>query len=112
MLTLFGAVLAITSIIAVSLVFREVRTKHLNIWMGAHLQAQLRKGSGNEESSSARTIHILFCVVDHFEPVAEGSTIEQERERMHDWLNRYPALARRHRDPDCSLSYRGPYCHE
>jgi len=92
--------IAFIAAIAGGIVIHEVRAKHLNIWMGAYLQARLRKVSRDEESSSASTTHILFCVVDHFEPVAEGSTIEQERERMRDWLTRYPALARRHRDSD------------
>jgi hypothetical protein len=86
--------------IAIGIVFHEVRAKHLNIWMGAYLQARLRKACGLEAPPSVNPVHVLFCVVDHFEPVAEGSTIEQERERMRDWLTRYPALARRHRDSD------------
>jgi hypothetical protein len=39
-------------------------------------------------------------MVDHFEPISLGSTREQERERMRDWLERYPALAARHKDSD------------
>ena len=42
--------------------------------------------------------HILFCMVDHFEPVSQGSTQEEERARMRTWLEQYPRLAARHRD--------------
>ncbi|WP_447986167.1 hypothetical protein [Nitrospira sp. Nam74] len=93
-------VTGLIAIIAGGIVWHEVRVKHLNIWMGTYLRARLRKACGFEGASSVTPVHVLFCIVDHFEPVAEGSTVEQERERMRDWLTRYPALARRHKDSE------------
>jgi hypothetical protein len=93
-------VTGLTAMIAGGIVWHEVRAKHLNIWMGTYLRARLRKVCGLEASPSGSPVHVLFCVVDHFEPVSEGSTVEQERERMRDWLTRYPALAQRHKDSD------------
>src|SRR6478735_5635888 len=92
-------VTALIGITAASIVLHEVRTKNLNIWAGTYLRAKLRKYCRFKVSSMS-PVHILFCVVDHFEPVAEGSTPEQERERMCDWLTRYPVLARQHKDSD------------
>ena len=45
-------------------------------------------------------VHVLFCMVDHFEPISAGSTREQQRARMRQWLERYPILARKHLDSD------------
>jgi len=43
-------------------------------------------------------IHILFCFVDHFEPISAGSTLEQQRHRMRKWTEQYPLLAAQHKD--------------
>jgi hypothetical protein len=43
-------------------------------------------------------IHILFCLVDHFEPGAGGASIKIERERMRTLLTKYPLLAGKHKD--------------
>jgi hypothetical protein len=73
--------------------------RSLEIWLGRYLRQRLgavvsRRGAGLPR-------HLLFCVVDHFEPVANGSRdVERERKRMQAWRDGYPALARRHRDSD------------
>ncbi len=73
--------------------------RSLEIWLGQYLRQRLarrfsaRRGCGPQ--------HLLFCVVDHFEPVAYGSsTVERERHRMRAWMEGYPVLARRHWDSD------------
>lgn len=44
------------------------------------------------------TTHVFLCVVDHFEPQVGRPGREKARERMEDWLQRYPKIARGHRD--------------
>ena len=79
---------------------REIRRKHVMIWLVPYLVRRWRLSFGTKSSPENGPIHILFCIVDHFEPISAGSTREEERARMRDWLDRYPKLAARHRDSD------------
>src|SRR2546423_10767374 len=79
---------------------REIRRKHMMIWLVPYLVRRLRLSFGAKPSLENGPIHVLFCIVDHFEPISAGSTREEERARMRDWLDRYPTLAARHRDSD------------
>ena len=45
-----------------------------------------------------RPIHILFCMVDHYEPGTGGVCAETEQERVDLLLSVFPGLADRHRD--------------
>jgi hypothetical protein len=47
---------------------------------------------------NAKPVHILFCMVDHYEPGTGGVTQEVERERVQELLDKYPGLARNHKD--------------
>ena len=53
------------------------------------------------------TTDILLCVVDHFEPSVGQPAREIARERMADWLDRYPKIAERHRDADGRMPAHG-----
>ena len=76
----------------------EIRRKHIINWLRPYLILKWNQLCASKRKSSGYTTHILFCVVDHFEPISYGSTREQERARMNDWICRYPVLAGRHRD--------------
>ena len=45
-----------------------------------------------------KPIHIMFCLVDHFEPGSHGATTQIEIARMTELLTKYPKLADRHKD--------------
>ena len=79
-------------------VVREVRRLYLYIWVPGYLQQRVLNQRAKQSASKGRETHVLFCMVDHFEPVSHGSTQEVERLRMRTWLERYPQLASRHRD--------------
>jgi hypothetical protein len=100
---LTAMLLAITSLAiaaVVSVGMRDIYQKHLYIWVGEFFRRRryLRKIMNSVSPSLDR--HILFCLVDHFEPISAGSTRDEERARIQDWLKRYPILARKHRDSD------------
>lgn len=44
--------------------------------------------------------HVMFCMVDHFEPGAGGVPRDIQMQRMRDLMTQYPRLADRHRDAD------------
>jgi hypothetical protein len=72
--------------------------RSLDIWLLPYLRQQTR--SKLKKSVTGGLQHIIFCLVDHFEPVSMGSTIDDERRRMRAWTTGYPLLARRHWDSD------------
>src|SRR5207247_7983537 len=84
-------------VLGVLILMFEVRKKHVSAWIGGYWRHQLRP---KHVPLPGECTQILFCMVDHFEPISAGSTKEQERKRMRDWLERYPALAHRHKDSD------------
>jgi hypothetical protein len=70
--------------------------RSLEIWLGSYLRDLFRKRRGD---SRANPTHVIFCLVDHFEPIACGrSAPERERRRMRAWMEGYPRLAARHWD--------------
>lgn len=86
--------------VIVLVVMQEIRRKHVAIWLGSYLVRRLRVSFSDKAARKESPTHVVFCVVDHFEPISDGSTREVERTRMWDWINRYPVLASRHRDSD------------
>src|SRR6266511_582951 len=93
--------LIVSALLVVSLiVVREARQRHIGIWLGAYLEQRWRRVRAFDQSTQEGPTHILFCMVDHFEPISAGSTHEQQRGRMRQWLERYPNLARKHLDSD------------
>ena len=76
----------------------EFRRKHLGIWFLEFLRQQKRRARVIGNGDQMGPMHVLFCFVDHFEPIRIGSTREQHRERMRQWVERFPVLALRHRD--------------
>ncbi len=76
----------------------ELRRKHVHLWLGSYLSQRARVRHVRREALARAPIHVLFCVVDHFEPISSGSTKDQERARMRAWRDGYPRLAGRHHD--------------
>ena len=79
-------------------VVQEVRRLYLLVWMPGYFRQRSRNQQAKQSARKLGMTHILFCMVDHFEPVSQGSTQEEERARMRTWLEQYPRLAARHRD--------------
>jgi len=75
----------------------QIYRRNAHIWVGSYLRAQL---SPAPPSPAGEPVHILFCVVDHYEPLWHGADERLARERVERWLRDYPPLADRHRDGD------------
>jgi len=43
-------------------------------------------------------IHILFCMVDHYEPGTGKASVKIEKKRVNELLEKYPSLANKHKD--------------
>ncbi len=66
---------------------------------GALHSSQAHLGKSNVALSNG-TIDIFICIVDHFEPHVGKPADSLARERMMDWMQRYPLIAERHQDVD------------
>ncbi len=71
-----------------------VRRKQMSEWLWSFCKQQMKR---SYRPLSGEVTHVLFCFVDHFEPLA-GPTKEAERERMKAWVEGYPRLAGSHKD--------------
>lgn len=52
----------------------------------------------NSFRNKQKPLHILFCMVDHFEPGTGNVSFGVEKERMRYLLNKFPILAETHKD--------------
>lgn len=62
----------------------------LSKWLPAYISKMLYRPQ--------RPIHVLFCMVDHYEPGTGGVDAETEQKRVDFLLSVFPRLADRHRD--------------
>ena len=61
---------------------REVRRTQVFLWLPGYLSQKRRNRRAQRSSQRDGETHVLFCMVDHFEPISAGSTRDQERSRM------------------------------
>jgi hypothetical protein len=83
--------LALAAIAAV--VARYIRERHMQLWLGSYLRRRRRP-------RVAGPTHVLFCFVDHYEPMHGNVDLDRQRARVDRWCTDYRALADRHRDAD------------
>ena len=86
--------LLVLGVVAAGLVVvREFRKKNVQIWFGAYLARR-------KPAVPQGPVHVMFCFVDHFEPKWGRPSADVETQRVNTWVERYRALASRHRDAD------------
>ena len=79
--------------VAVLLLWLAIRSRNLQIWLPDYLRQRARP-------RHAGPTHVMFCFVDHFEPMWQGADLTTQRARVDRWCRDYRALAERHRDAD------------
>ena len=89
----FAVAVSVIASIALVLLWREMRNKQMHLWLGSYLKRQPRPEHNG-------LTHILFCFVDHYEPMWLNVSYEQEVERVNRWVQGYPRLVQNHRDAD------------
>ncbi len=93
LLPAFLAVAALLLAGAALVVWRFVRARNMQIWLPAYLRRRKRP-------AVAGPTHVMFCFVDHFEPMHGRPALDVQRARVDRWCREYRALATRHRDAD------------
>lgn len=69
--------------------------KNADLWLPATLRSAAKRPKG-----SLAGAHVYFCVADHYEPAWRGGSLDLQRERVRLWVERYPEIARRHKDSE------------
>jgi hypothetical protein len=70
-----------------------VMLKNVHIWLPSYIVSRPRGGF-------VSPTHVLFCFVDHYEPLGGGVTVTKGLDRVRRWREQYPKLAERFRDAD------------
>lgn len=71
--------------------------KNTNIWLGNYLVGGIFL---KNKLSRIEPIHIMLCLVDHFEPQWERPSYHVEVKRVDEWTTRYPKIAQKFKDSD------------
>lgn len=74
-------------------VWRLLRSRNMELWIGSYL-------CRTPPLVTDRPVHVMFCFVDHFEPMWHGADVDTQRARVDRWCKDYRALASQHRDAD------------
>ena len=69
--------------------------KNTHIWLPEYIKQQMRRSS-----KQAGPVHIMFSIVDHFEPKWGKPPSFIANKRVDTWIEKYPEIALRHKDAD------------
>ena len=88
------ALLAAIAIVGGSaVVWLAIRSRNMQVWLPAYLRRRApARGEG--------PVHVMFCFVDHYEPMWGKADEATQRARVDRWCRDYRALASKHRDAD------------
>lgn len=96
-----AALLATATLIAVFIwAAAHARRRNLHLWLPAWLKGDWPGRPAHSAPNTPGTVHILFCVADHFEPAHNRPGIAAERERLDQWRRAYPKRFSHLRDAD------------
>ena len=73
--------------------WRLLRARNMHLWLGSYLRRPRHR-------TQTHPVHVMFCFVDHFEPMWGRADEATQRARVERWCRDYRALAGRHRDAD------------
>ena len=91
----WGATAAVLAAAAMTFaVWRLLRARNMEIWIGSYLRRPIPRVTG-------QPVHVMFCFVDHFEPMWHGADLDTQRARVDRWCRDYRKLASAHRYADC-----------
>lgn len=86
-------VLLIIVLLGAAAVWLLLRARNMQIWILDYLRRPTRP-------AVAGPTHVMFCFVDHYEPMWGKADEATQRARVDRWCRDYRALASKHRDAD------------
>jgi hypothetical protein len=85
--------LAGMAIVVAAAVRLAIRSRNMQIWLPSYVRRRApTRGEG--------PVHVMFCFVDHYEPMWGRADEATQRARVDRWCRDYRVLAARHRDAD------------
>ena len=87
------AVLLLGGVAFVAALWFAARSRNMHIWLRSYYSRPARP-------KVAGPVHVMFCFVDHFEPMWGRADADTQRKRVDRWCRDYRAMAGRHRDAD------------
>lgn len=75
----------------------KITGRGLRYWLPYYFWQQL---ISQKRINHKKTIHLIVCVVDHFEPFNSGVDYETAKRRVESWVDGFPKMAAKHRDAD------------
>ena len=94
------AVIATVGIAACAGIVFLARKRNVHLWLPSYVKGNWAGRRERGTLDPSRTVHIMFCIADHFEPGWGNPEIEEERRRIDHWLTHYPQFAAGHQDAD------------
>jgi len=85
--------LVVLAVLAAVAVWMLLLSRNLHIWIVGYLRRRPRNVVNGP-------VHVMFCFVDHYEPMWGKADAATQRERVDRWCRDYRVLAARHRDAD------------
>jgi hypothetical protein len=76
---------------------RRILDKGIHYWLPYYIWQNL---VAKKKRDDGKPKHILFCVVDHFEPFQSNVDFSTARNRVNAWVTGYPNMAEKHSDAD------------
>ncbi|WDS36907.1 hypothetical protein [Pseudoxanthomonas sp.] len=89
----FALLLAGLVVLAALAGYALLRMRNMHLWIGSYLRRR-------PTQTATGPIHVMFCFVDHFEPMWGKVDLPTQRRRVDRWCQDYRTLADRHRDAD------------
>jgi hypothetical protein len=86
-------ILLVLFLLSATAIGMAIRARNMQIWLGGYLRRR-------RPSAVSAPVHVMFCFVDHFEPMWGKVDLPTQRQRMDRWCRDYRAMAGRHRDAD------------
>jgi hypothetical protein len=87
------AAFALVVLACTGIVWRLLVARNMQVWIGSYLRRRAPRVRD-------RPVHVMFCFVDHFEPMWKQADEATQRARVDRWCRDYRSLASRHRDAD------------
>ncbi|MFH1898231.1 MAG: hypothetical protein ABH886_08360 [Candidatus Desantisbacteria bacterium] len=94
----FGVIGILTICLMMSIWIHKLIEKGIHVWGKEYVKFEISKRFLRQRPKPP--IHLMVMFTDHYEPQWRTTRIEIERQRVDDWVERYPVLASRHQDSD------------
>lgn len=82
-------------IVALIVLVAFIRQRNIHLWLRSYIRQDWR-----EPLPVGKTKHIMFCFVDHYEPMWQRPSYETECHRVQRWFDEYPKLCAPFKDAD------------